>query len=331
VEDIEEKYEALSYKKGKRNAPYSKYRGVYRHKGKRSQPRVAQIRIDGKQKHLGYHATEEEAARAYDAEGARLGRELNFPEEWKDVEDIEAKYEALSYKGKRKASSSSSKYRGVCRTKCSKSKPWQVQIWIDGKYKYFGYHATEEEAARANDAEGARHGRELNFPEEWKNVEDIEAKYEALSYKKGKCKASSSSSKYRGVSRHKGSKSKPWEAQIYIDGKREYLGYYATEEEAARAHDAEGARLGQELNFPEEWKDVEDIEAKYEALSYKKGKRKASSSSKYRGVSRNKGRNRGPGKRGSLSMGRRNISVIMRQKRRQRERTMLKEHDLDKN
>ena len=39
---------------------------------------------------------------------------------------------------------------------------------------------------------------------------------------------------------------------------------------------------GREWNFPEEWEDVEDIEEKYEALSYKKGKRKASSSSKYR-------------------------------------------------
>ena len=125
--------------------------------------------------------------------------------------------------------------------------------------KYLGDHAAEEEAARANDAEGARHGRELNFPEEWEDVEDIEAKYEALSYKKGKRTASSSSSKYRGVSLNKYSKSKPWQAQIRIDGKLKYLGYHATEEEAARAYDAEGARLGQELNFPEEWVDVEDI------------------------------------------------------------------------
>ena len=65
-----------------------------------------------------------------------------------------------------------------------------------------------------------------------------------------------------------------------IDGKKKYLGTFATEEEAARAYDAEGARVGRELNFPKEWKDVEDIEEKYEALSYKKGKRKASSSSK---------------------------------------------------
>ncbi len=55
---------------------------------------------------------EGEAARAHDTEGARLGRQLNFPEEWEDVEDIEEKYEALSYKRKRRASSS--KYQGAC-------------------------------------------------------------------------------------------------------------------------------------------------------------------------------------------------------------------------
>ena len=210
---------------------------------------TAQIRIDGKYKYLGYHATEEEAARAYDAEGARHGRELNFPEEWVDVEDIEAKYEALSYKKGKRTASFSSKYRGVSLKKGSKSKPWQVKIRIDGKYKYLGYHATEEEAARAHDAEGARLGRELNFPEEWKDVEDIEEKYEALSYKRRCTGASSSSSKYRGVSRNTRNRSNPWRAQINIDGKRKCLGSYATEEEAARAHDAEGAQLGRESSM----------------------------------------------------------------------------------
>ena len=140
----------------------SKYQGVSLDKRKKSKPWRAQISIDGKTRSLGNCATEEEAARAFDAEGARLGRELNFPEEWKDVEDIEEKYEALSYKGKRKASSS--KYRGVCRDNSIKSKPWRAHIKIDGKLKYLGVYATEEEAARAYDAEGARLGRKLNFP-----------------------------------------------------------------------------------------------------------------------------------------------------------------------
>ena len=93
-------------------------------------------------------------------------------------------------------------------------------------------------------------------------VDRSKGKYEALSYKKGK---RTPSSKYRGVRRNKHNKLKLWQAQIRIDRKKKYLGSYATEEEAARAYDAEGARLGQELNFPEEWKNVEDFEEKYEA------------------------------------------------------------------
>ena len=73
--------------------------------------------------------------------------------------------ESKGVSGKRKASSSSN-YRGVYRNQRSESKPWQVQIRIDGKDKYLGTYATEEEAARAYDAEGARLGRELNFPDE---------------------------------------------------------------------------------------------------------------------------------------------------------------------
>ena len=80
-------------------------------------------------------------------------------------------------------------------------------------------------------------------------MDDIEIKYEVFSYK-GKREANSS--KYNGVRRVTNSKSKPWEAQSNIDGKRKSLVAYATEEEEARAYDAEGARLGRELNFPDE-------------------------------------------------------------------------------
>ena len=66
-------------------------------------------------------------------------------------------------------------------------------------------------------------------------------------------KSKASSSQYRGVYRNKSNKSNPWEAWIMIDGKKKsILGTYATEEEAARAYDAEGVRVGRELNFPDE-------------------------------------------------------------------------------
>ena len=43
-----------------------------------------------------------EAARAYDAEEARVRTRTELSEEWKDVKDIEEKYEALSYKSRRR-------------------------------------------------------------------------------------------------------------------------------------------------------------------------------------------------------------------------------------
>lgn len=62
--------------------------------------------------------------------------------------------------------------------------------------------------------------------------------------------ASGGPSKYRGVIWHK-SNSK-WEARIYENGKQRFLGYYASEEEAARVYDEAAARItGRAVNFPD--------------------------------------------------------------------------------
>lgn len=42
---------------------------------------------------------------------------------------------------------------------------------------------------------------------------------------------------YKGVSRTKENRSKPWLAAICINGKQTYIGHYSTPEEAARAYD----------------------------------------------------------------------------------------------
>ncbi len=61
--------------------------------------------------------------------------------------------------------------------------------------------------------------------------------------------ASGGPSKYRGVIWHK-SNSK-WEARIYENGKQRFLGYYASEEEAARVYDEAAAHItGRAVNFP---------------------------------------------------------------------------------
>ena len=61
--------------------------------------------------------------------------------------------------------------------------------------------------------------------------------------------ASGGPSKYRGVIWHK-SNSK-WEARIYENGKQRFLGYFTSEEEAARMYDDAAARMtGRAVNFP---------------------------------------------------------------------------------
>ena len=63
-----------------------------------------------------------------------------------------------------KAPFSHSQNRGVTRNKRRKGKSWLSRISHRGPVKHLDYHATEEDAARAFDMEGARRGRSrLNF------------------------------------------------------------------------------------------------------------------------------------------------------------------------
>ena len=86
------------------------------------------------------------------------------------------------------------------------------------------------------------------------------------------------SSHFNGVSWDK-SNSK-WRAQIRIDGRATYLGYFDDEEAAARANDKAAARLGRPLNFPTSDGD---------ASAVKGGQ---GGSSRFKGISWNKGHNK---------------------------------------
>jgi AP2-like factor (euAP2 lineage) len=93
---------------------------------------------------------------------------------------------------------------------------------------------------------------------------------------------SSAKARYIGVSWHKASSS--WKAHLYDPQTKrsQHVGYYASEEDAARAYDCAAVQAhgpGAERNFP-----GEDISELPEAVG---GERRQRSSSRYVGVSRN--------------------------------------------
>ena len=136
------------------------------------------------------------------------------------------------------------------------------QIWHDGKHQHLGYHADEQSAAKAFDNAARRlrgkhaHGGhaspgsqgiwKLNFPTaaEQKNADklELEATNPVIQVKWKKQKAHARlgvvdpdgpTSDYVGVSWHK--KQMKWSAYIHFNGRKQSLGYFEKEEQAAHA------------------------------------------------------------------------------------------------
>ena len=137
----------------------------------------------------------------------------------------------------------SSKFYGVGWNK--RDKKWQAYVWHNGKQVGLGRaFDTEIAAAKAVDVWLRENGRaaEANFDESGSFVPRVSTK----------------SSKYRGVTWRK--KSNQWKAQIKVGGKKENLGYFDDEAEAARAFDTRAAELGRPTNF-----DLNGVEIDYSA------------------------------------------------------------------
>ncbi|KAG8459870.1 hypothetical protein KFE25_014433 [Diacronema lutheri] len=142
----------------------SRYVGVHR-SGKKRKPWTAACYWNGKQHHLGYYKTEEEAASAYDAYVKERGleRRVNFPEEGADDKVSAADAKASS----KVARGVASRFAGVHHSRSNAVRPWRASCMSKRKYYHLGIYATEEEAALAYDAFIIEHnlGRELNFPQ----------------------------------------------------------------------------------------------------------------------------------------------------------------------
>ena len=103
-------------------------------------------------KYLSSHLAEEDAARAYNVEAARLGLALNVIAP-AGTAGTEPKHAAPATPVTQR---NSSHFKGVCWHK--NSNRWRAVC----KGKSFGYHATEDDAAQAYNIEAARAGLTLN-------------------------------------------------------------------------------------------------------------------------------------------------------------------------
>ncbi|KAJ1629608.1 hypothetical protein T492DRAFT_1009567 [Pavlovales sp. CCMP2436] len=128
----------------------SKFVGVHlSHKHLLLRPWLACCWAGGKNHHLGYFQTEEDAAKAYDTFARAHRKPLNFADARKGEEPATKQVKA-------------SRYRGVHFKKGNKTKPWKAVCVVGGRQYHLGYHHCEEAAAAAYDAFAQQHGRALN-------------------------------------------------------------------------------------------------------------------------------------------------------------------------
>lgn len=146
-------------------------------------------------------------------------------------------------------SNSTSMYKGVSWDK-SRSK-WVVQARALGKNVYIGRFDNEDEAAKAyneyiNEQYGEHAYKNVIGANNNKSSEETKAEKVEMARKK-----KNSNNKFLGVRQvYKDG----YSARITVNGKREYLGYFSTPEQAAKAYDKKAYELYGDkaiLNFPE--------------------------------------------------------------------------------
>jgi plasmid maintenance system killer protein len=123
---------------------------------------------------------------------------------------------------------SSSKYPGVTWKK--RDQKWQAQIQVNGSYRYIGVFDEERSAAKAYEMAQRLYCDE-NLVCKLKN----EASYKTSKKFTPIWELKITTSRYKGVCWKKDAKK--WVARIIVNDKREHLGYFMIEEEAAQAYE----------------------------------------------------------------------------------------------
>jgi len=239
---------------------------------------AATIRVDGKYERLGSWASAEEAAEAYDQavlmyRGEKAIR--NFPKRRLSPADAaQLRAEAhQAYKAR-----TSSQHHGVVRT----IRGWSA---IVGDH-FLGTWQSEDKAAEACDRAMlffAGPTEKLNFPSRClAPASPSDLRLEARRDRKRSSNAYTS--RYLGVSYNPANGSRPWQATLLSGRKRQNLGHWDSETDAARAYDR-AARFyvpGKlPLNFPDEDNPPANT-ATLRSEAFREGKARYSSS--FRGV-----------------------------------------------
>ena len=206
------------------------YFGVHYKPGR---PKPYQARVSrgrGKQVHLGFFSTAEEAALcvARTPEGQEAAEQAAEPP---PLTSEEARQQAQADGLALLMSDNKAGYFGVYVTQPGQPKPYMAQVWRGGKDVYLGIFATAEEAALcvARSPEGrAAAKRAAAAPPLTGEEARQQVQADGLALLMSDNKAG-----YFGVYVTQPGQPKPYMAQVWRGGKDVYLGIFATAEEAA--------------------------------------------------------------------------------------------------
>ena len=226
----------------------TKYVGVSWNK--RTQRWIANIKIDGKSKHLGYFDSDYDAAMKYDEEARQHGKSVNVPIHPSD-DQAEKQKKPRKLSDIERMERQETEYVGVSWSK--QQQRWHAWIHYGKKKNYLGLFDSDYEAAMRYDEEARKQGKAVNFKI---SNEDVQAEKQKKPRKlKGMERIERQETEYVGVSWNKDSQQ--WSSQIQIAGKQKTLGYFDSDYDAAMKYDEEARKQGKAVNFKFSDEDVQ--------------------------------------------------------------------------
>eukprot|EP00964_Phaeocystis_antarctica_P149077 scaffold116085_cov71-Phaeocystis_antarctica.AAC.1 len=199
--------------------------------GYHAKPYQARVKCGGKDVHLGYFATAEEAAlcvaRSPEGQAAAQRAAAAVP-----LTSEEARLQAQAEKLTLRVAENKAGYFGVRLSNPGQPKPYQARVWRCGKAVSLGSFATAEEAAlciaRSPERQAAAAERAAAVVPPTSEEVRQQAQAEGLTLR-----VANNTAGYFGVILFKPGQPKPYQARAQRDSKQVSLGCFATAEEAA--------------------------------------------------------------------------------------------------